>query len=141
MLLRILGKNLKAMPRAFPFTFQKRNFAETVKIRYVVQGTKQEYVINAPLGGNLWEEAQKNGVPLEGACEGNCACGTCHVIVQQEIFKKLPPAKDEEEDLLQVAFGRQANSRLSCQVKITKDFDGTTVIIPSQSRNIDVNKL
>jgi ferredoxin-2, mitochondrial len=70
------------------------------------------------------EVAKKYDVELEGACEASLACSTCHVILPKDIYQKLEDAVDEEEDLLDLAFGLTPTSRLGCQVKITKDFEG-----------------
>lgn len=138
-MLRFVSKIPKSLIFSQKFLFSAK--PQTVKIIYQEEGSNKKYEINAPLGQSIWEIAHNNNVPLEGACEGNCACGTCHVKMDENLLKKIPPARDEEEDVLQAAFGRKANSRLGCQVKVTKDFEGTIIIIPKQTRNIDVNKL
>ncbi len=78
-----------------------------------------------------WEARQ----PLEGACEGVMACSTCHVIVDEADFEKLPPASEEEEDLLDIAAHVTRNSRLACQIMLTPDLDSLSVRIPPSSRN------
>ena len=77
-------------------------------------GTKQQ--VEAEPGMHLLEIAKRYDVELEGACEASLACSTCHVILPQEVYDELPPASDEEEDLLDLAFGLTATSRLGCQV-------------------------
>lgn len=77
--------------------------------------------------------AQAAGMPLEGTCEGQMACSTCHVIVAREWFGKLPDAAEEEEDMLDLAADVQATSRLSCQIVLDETLDGLTVSIPSDS--------
>jgi len=72
-------------------------------------------------------------MPLEGTCEGQMACSTCHVIVAREWFGKLPPAREEEEDMLDLAADVQATSRLSCQIVMTEELDGLEISIPSES--------
>jgi len=74
-------------------------------------------VIQAEPGANIIEEAQKNGVEIEHACEKSCACTTCHVIVR-EGFDSLAEATEEEEDLLDKAWGLEPESRLSCQAVV-----------------------
>ncbi|OLL26353.1 Adrenodoxin, mitochondrial [Neolecta irregularis DAH-3] len=71
-----------------------------------------------------------------GACEGSIACSTCHVIVQPEFYEKLPEPTEEEEDMLDLAFGLTETSRLGCQVIMKKDIDGLVVKLPSATRNI-----
>lgn len=75
-------------------------------------------------------------MPLEGTCEGQMACSTCHVIVAREWFGKLPEASEDEEDMLDLAADVQPTSRLSCQIHLTPDLDGLEVGIPSESRDM-----
>lgn len=117
-----------------------RTFASSVKLTFDIQETNSKKTVDAAIGETLLEIATKHSLPLEGACEGNCACATCHILLDEKTLKKIPEAGEEEEDLLQVAFGRKANSRLGCQVKVTEHMDGSIITIPSQTRNIDVKK-
>jgi ferredoxin len=87
----------------------------------------------AESGDNLLRVGQGAGLPLEGTCEGQMACSTCHVIVAAEWFDRLPPAAEEEEDMLDFAAGARRTSRLSCQIELTADMDGLTVTIPATS--------
>jgi ferredoxin len=87
-------------------------------------------------GDILLDVAQAHLMPLEGTCEGQMACSTCHVIVGREDFERLPPASEEEEDMLDLAAGARRTSRLSCQIVLTEDMDGLTVHIPAESRNM-----
>ena len=75
-------------------------------------------------------------MPLEGTCEGQMACSTCHVVVAREWFAKLAPAKEEEEDMLDLAAGVEATSRLSCQILLVEALDGIEVRIPSESHDM-----
>lgn len=86
-------------------------------------------------GENLLRVGQAAGLPLEGTCEGQMACSTCHVLIAAEWFDKLPAASEEEEDMLDFAAGAQRTSRLSCQIDLTPDLDGLTVSVPSQSND------
>ncbi|MXO64226.1 2Fe-2S iron-sulfur cluster-binding protein [Altericroceibacterium endophyticum] len=90
----------------------------------------------ASAGDRLLEVAQNSGMPLEGTCEGQMACSTCHVIIASEWFAKLQRASEEEEDMLDLAAGVAATSRLSCQIELTEDLDGLTVHIPGESRDV-----
>jgi ferredoxin len=74
-------------------------------------------------------------MPLEGTCEGQMACSTCHVIVGREWFARLPEAREEEEDMLDLAADVRATSRLSCQIVLTEDLDGIELRIPSDSND------
>ena len=91
-------------------------------------GAKRE--VEAPLGLSVLEVAHKHGIDIEGACEGSLACSTCHVIVASEWFSKLKPAAEEEEDMLDVAFGLQKTSRLGCQIVMSEALDGLVVSLP-----------
>ena len=97
-------------------------------------GTRKE--VEAPLGHSLLEIAHRNGVDLEGACEGSLSCTTCHVIVEPEWFDMLPEASEDEEDMLDLAAGLTATSRLGCQVRISEELDGLTVRLPPARRNL-----
>lgn len=87
-------------------------------------------------GDILLDVAQAHMMPLEGTCEGQMACSTCHVIVDRAFFDHLPPASEEEEDMLDLAAGARRTSRLSCQIILTEDMDGLVVHIPAESRNM-----
>lgn len=87
----------------------------------------------AESGDNLLRVGQAAGLPLEGTCEGQMACSTCHVIVAPEWFDRLPPASEEEEDMLDFAAGARRTSRLSCQIELTEVLDGLTVSVPAES--------
>ncbi|HAD18143.1 MAG TPA: 2Fe-2S ferredoxin [Erythrobacter sp.] len=88
---------------------------------------------HAEAGDNLLRVAQAAGLPLEGTCEGQMACSTCHVIVSGEWFDRLEEASEEEEDMLDLAAGVARTSRLSCQIDLTEEMDGLTVTIPAES--------
>jgi ferredoxin len=87
-------------------------------------------------GDNLLRVGQAAGLPLEGTCEGQMACSTCHVIVAAEWFDRLPPASEEEEDMLDFAAGARRTSRLSCQIDLTAEMDGLSVSVPSDSNDL-----
>jgi ferredoxin-2, mitochondrial len=92
--------------------------------------------VEAQPGDVLLAVGQNDGQPLEGTCEGQMACSTCHVIVDKDWFPKLPRAREEEEDMLDLAAGATRTSRLACQIVLTDALDGLTVRIPSESRNM-----
>ena len=87
-------------------------------------------------GDNLLRVAQAAGLPLEGTCEGQMACSTCHVIVAPEWFDRLDEASEEEEDMLDLAAGVARTSRLSCQIDLTAEMDGLTVTVPAESHDM-----
>lgn len=87
-------------------------------------------------GDRLLEVAQAAGLPLEGTCEGQMACSTCHVIVAKDWFGKLPDASEDEEDMLDLAADVHATSRLSCQILLTDELDGLEISIPRESHDM-----
>lgn len=89
--------------------------------------------MQAGSGDNLLRVGQAAGLPLEGTCEGQMACSTCHVIVAADWFERLPPASEEEEDMLDFAAGARRTSRLSCQIELTAELDGLIVTVPATS--------
>lgn len=89
--------------------------------------------VTAEPGDNLLRVGQAAGLPLEGTCEGQMACSTCHVIASPDWFDKLPQSSEEEEDMLDFAAGVRRTSRLSCQIELTEEMDGLTVSVPVES--------
>ncbi len=96
-------------------------------------GTRRE--VEAPLGLSVLEIAHKHGVDIEGACEGSLACSTCHVIVAAAWFGRLETPTEDEEDMLDLAFGLTKTSRLGCQIVMTAALDGLEVKLPATTRN------
>lgn len=97
---------------------------------------EERVTVQAPEGDNLLRVGQAAGMPLEGTCEGQMACSTCHVIVARDWFGKLPRASEDEEDLLDLAAGVRPTSRLSCQIELTVALDGLEVRIPGDSHDM-----
>lgn len=96
-------------------------------------GTRRE--VDAPLGLSVLEIAHRHGVDIEGACEGSLACSTCHVIVDAKYFELLQTPTEDEEDMLDLAFGLEETSRLGCQIVMTEELDGLVVRLPKATRN------
>jgi 2Fe-2S ferredoxin len=96
-------------------------------------GTRRE--VDAPLGLSVLEIAHRHGVDIEGACEGSLACSTCHVIVDPKYFELLQAPTEDEEDMLDLAFGLEETSRLGCQIVMTEELDGLVVRLPKATRN------
>ena len=92
--------------------------------------------VEAPIGDSVLEIAHANDIDIEGACEGCMACSTCHVIVDKDWYRKLPEPSEDEEDILDLAFGLTRTSRLGCQMIITEGFDGLRVSLPGETRNM-----
>lgn len=107
------------------------------KIKFI-QSDNQVIEIDAPVGLSVLEIAHRNNIDLEGACEGSLACSTCHVIVDNEWYDLLSPATEDEEDMLDLAFGLTHTSRLGCQIIVTDELDGLTVRLPTGTRNMMV---
>ncbi len=110
---------------------------ETVKIIFISKGEKKEFQV--PIGTTVLEAAHNNDIDLEGACEGSLACSTCHVIVEEKFYNMLEASSEDEEDMLDLAFGLTPTSRLGCQITMTKELDGLTLVVPSETRNVSIN--
>ena len=107
------------------------------RVRFLkVDGTLDREV-DAVAGTVLLDLAQANGQPLEGSCEGAMACSTCHVIVAREDFERLPPASEEEDDLLDLAAHVTGTSRLACQVVLDAKLGSLTVRMPGAAYHLD----
>ena len=107
-----------------------------IRVRFVSADGSTVRDVEAPPGERLLWLAQGEGQPLEGTCEGQMACSTCHVIVDAGDFDKLPPASEEEEDLLDFAANVTRTSRLACQIWLTEALESLTVRMPGASRNM-----
>ena len=107
-----------------------------MRVRFI--GTDGETVteVQAEPGDSLLRVGQAAGQPLEGTCEAQMACSTCHVIVSADDFAKLPAASEDEEDMLDLAADVHRTSRLACQIMLTEALDGLTVRIPGQVHNM-----
>jgi 2Fe-2S ferredoxin len=97
-------------------------------------GTKKN--VEAPIGLSVLEISHTNDIKIEGACEGSLACSTCHVIVAPEDYERLSEATEDEEDMLDLAFGLTATSRLGCQILMSEELDGLTVTLPQETYNM-----
>lgn len=109
------------------------------KVQVFFRTAKQLLPVTATVGDTVLEVAHKNNVNLEGACEGNLACSTCHVILEESVYKKLEEPSDKEYDLIDQGFGATSTSRLGCQLKINKDFSKAIFTIPRATRNMTVD--
>ncbi|MFM1983348.1 MAG: hypothetical protein RJB22_2067 [Pseudomonadota bacterium] len=106
-------------------------------IRVRFQGANgKEIDAVAQAGQSLLEVGQAAGLPLEGTCEGQMACSTCHVVVAAEWFDKLSRASEDEEDMIDLAAGATRYSRLACQIMLDDNLDGLTVRVPPESHNM-----
>ncbi len=107
-----------------------------VTVHFVSADGEKTVSAEASEGDDLLTVAQIHDQPLEGTCEGQMACSTCHVIVDAADFDKLPEATEMEEDMLDLAAGARRTSRLACQITLTRELDGLTVHIPAESHNM-----
>ena len=94
--------------------------------------------VEAEIGDTLLTVAHKNDIDIEGACEGVLACSTCHLIIDPDWYGKLMPSEDDEDDMLDLAFGLTQTSRLGCQIEVTDELDGLVVSLPAETRNMMV---
>ena len=106
------------------------------RVRFLKADGSLDREIEAAPGTVLLDLAQANGQPLEGACEGAMACSTCHVIVANEDFDRLPPASEEEDDLLDLAAHVTRTSRLACQLVLSAELETLTVRMPGAAYNL-----
>lgn len=108
----------------------------TISVLFVDADGDKELIKDAGIGESILDVAHDNDIEIEGACGGECACSTCHVILDKEIYDKLPKPSEEEEDMLDLAIGLTKTSRLGCQVKLTKDMNGMTIRLPKEVQNL-----
>lgn len=110
-----------------------------IKVHFVDSKKNPIKTIETNEGDDLLHLAHEWDVDLEGACEASCACSTCHVILEPEVFDQLEEPSDDENDMLDLAFGLTDTSRLGCQVHVQKTMDGMIVQLPSATRNMFVD--
>ncbi|EPS37712.1 hypothetical protein H072_8589 [Dactylellina haptotyla CBS 200.50] len=134
------------LPRAFSTTATMRHGDLTPpkpgEELHVTFETKEghSFTFEVAEGDNLLDIAQAHDLEMEGACGGSCACSTCHVIVEdQDKYDLLEEPDDDENDMLDLAFGLTETSRLGCQVKMTKEIDGLKVRLPAMTRNLQAS--
>jgi 2Fe-2S ferredoxin len=104
------------------------------KIIFVAPGGS-ETTVEVAAGTSVLQAAWDNRIDIEGACEGAMACSTCHVYVDRDHFDLLSDPSEEEEDLLDLAWGVRPTSRLGCQVTVTEELDGMTLTMPAETNN------
>jgi len=111
---------------------------EVVNVTFVTK-EKKRFPVRGKVGDNLLYLAHRYHVEMEGACEASLACTTCHVYVDDEFYKRLPEAVEKEEDLLDMAPFLQPNSRLGCQIVLSKELEGAVFTLPQATRNFYVD--
>ena len=107
-----------------------------IRVRFIASDGTSVSEVEAKAGDRLLDLAQADGQPLEGTCEGQMACSTCHVIVAAEDFDRLPPASEEEDDLLDLAAHVTRTSRLACQIVLTEELGTLTVRMPKGAHDM-----
>jgi ferredoxin len=107
-----------------------------IRVRFISADGDEVRQVEAPSGERLLDVAQADGQPLEGTCEGQMACSTCHVVVDAEDFAKIPRASEEEEDMLDLAAGVTRHSRLACQIWLDDAMESLTVRMPGAVHNM-----
>lgn len=107
-----------------------------IAVRFISADGERVQEVQAHDGDILLDVGQAAGQPLEGTCEGQMACSTCHVIVDAKDFPKLPRASEAEEDMLDLAASATRTSRLACQIILKVAMKDLTVRIPGESRNM-----
>ena len=112
--------------------------ADIVNVTFIDK-TGRRIPVRGKVGDNVLYLARRYGIEIEGACEASLACSTCHIYVHQNYIDKLPVAKEKEEDLLDLAPFLKENSRLGCQIILTKDLDGIELELPKATRNFYVD--
>jgi len=132
----VFKDSLRHFSRSRPFFHGEKGTGPLVSVTFIDKdGTR--ITVKEPAGTNILEVAHANKIDLEGACEGSLACSTCHVIVQDpKLFKILPPPKEEEEDMLDLAFGLTDTSRLGCQIILSPELEGMELQLPAATRNM-----
>ncbi len=95
-----------------------------------VQRDGSEKIVDARDGLSVMEVAIDNDIDIEAACEGSLACATCHMVLDPDWYKKLDAPSEEEEDMLDLAFGLTRTSRLTCQIRVSDALDGLRVSLP-----------
>lgn len=94
----------------------------------------EKRTVTAEVGATVMEAAIKNAVPgVVAECGGACACATCHVYVAEAWQGRLPPAQQQEVDMLDFGVAVQENSRLACQIRLTEDLDGLELTLAPES--------
>ena len=135
-----------AKHRVPPYVFSVRSHSQRTcggdPVTFTWKGNKLpdgHKTVTAREGQTLLEVSREHDIGLEAACEGSLACSTCHCILDARAYATAPVPCEAEEDLLDLAFDLRPTSRLGCQVKVTKDMEGTVVEIPSATRNMAVD--
>lgn len=118
------------------FLAAKKASGGTIRLTFIKPDGSKVVIPAAPVGDSLLEIAHANKVEIEGACGGETACSTCHVILRKADFDKVPEPSEAEEDMLDLALGLTPTSRLGCQVFAAPELDGIEVTMPKEVNNM-----
>jgi ferredoxin, 2Fe-2S len=88
-----------------------------------------EHVLEGRDGWTIMEILRDGGLDIAAECGGACACATCHVYVEDGWYEKLAEPSEDEVNMLDMALGVQANSRLSCQLTCSDELDGIKLTV------------
>ena len=102
----------------------------TVSFTFLEAESGEHVQVTSSPGKKLVDVALDNDVEIEAACGGELACSTCHVVLDKELYDRLPAKLEEEDDMLDLAMGLTSTSRLSCQLEVTDLFEGAEVVVP-----------
>lgn len=111
---------------------------EELHVTFILRDGSQK-LLNVAEGDSLLDIAQGHGLEMEGACGGSCACSTCHVIIDPEYYDLLEEPGDDENDMLDLAYGLTETSRLGCCIRMTKNLDGLRAALPAMTRNVSLS--
>ena len=124
-------QRVRPPPRLTHLLGRRRRFgSESIPIAFVDSRDGQTTTCEAEVGKTVLEAALDHDVDIEAACGGELACSTCHVILEQDLYDKLEPPDEEEEDMLDLAWGLEDTSRLCCQIKVSPELRDATFVIP-----------
>ncbi|XP_043851098.1 adrenodoxin, mitochondrial [Dromiciops gliroides] len=132
--------------RRFSLSAPSRLSSEDKVTIHFINRDGDKLTTQGKVGDTLLDVVVNNNLDIDGfgACEGTLACSTCHLVFEDHIFEKLEAITDEENDMLDLAFGLTDTSRLGCQICLTKSMNNMTVRIPDAiadaRQSIDLGK-
>jgi ferredoxin len=127
------GRRAAVVRRGFLSSVPARS---AVNLTFFEEASQESVSVAAQAGQTVLDVAMEHKIDIEGACGGELACSTCHVILPQEFFDKLPPKSEEEEDMLDLAWGVTDLSRLGCQLKVSSDLEGMRIVVPNEQNSM-----
>ena len=127
-----LSTSAKRKPPLNPTTFAG-DADKVVRFTFIERSSGDRIAVEGPVGRSVLDVAIDNNVDIEGACGGELACSTCHVIVSPALYSRLPKKEVEEDDMLDLAQGLCATSRLCCQIKVSNLIEGAEFVVPNDA--------